>query len=159
PIQIGDLIQVDQLVGRVKRIGLRSSTILTATGAEVIVPNANLISVQLTNWTLSDRRRRFEVAVGVAYGSDPEKILALPIAARLQHREVLRDPPPTALFLAFGASSLDFQLRAWTDQDDEYPRVRSEVTVAVHRALVDAGIEIPFPQQDVHVRSVAAGAL
>ncbi len=153
PVQIGDMVEVGGLLGEVKRIGIRSSTIRTFQGAEVIVPNGNLISDQVVNWTFSDRRRRMEVKVGVAYGTDPERVLALLREVAADHAGVLVDPEPVALFLGFGDSSLDFELRAWTPLFEDWVRTQSELTVAVNRAIVQSGIEIPFPQRDLHLRS------
>jgi small-conductance mechanosensitive channel len=152
PIRVGDKIQVGDMGGIVGEIGIRATTVHTWDGADVIVPNANLISNEIINWTFSDRKRRIEVTVGVAYGVDPETVLALLPSLAAEHPDVLKDPEPFALFLGFGDSSLDFSLRCWTK--GSAPDVQSDVGVAVNRALVEAGIEIPFPQQDLHVRSV-----
>ncbi|MEN8160181.1 MAG: mechanosensitive ion channel domain-containing protein, partial [Myxococcota bacterium] len=153
PVQLGDMIEVGGLLGEVKRIGIRSSTVRTLQGAEVIVPNGNLISDQVVNWTFSDRRRRMEVKVGVAYGTDPERVLELLRQVAAAHPQVLDDPEPAALFLGFGDSSLDFELRAWTPLFEDWMETQSQVTVAVNRAIVEAGIEIPFPQRDLHLRT------
>jgi small-conductance mechanosensitive channel len=158
PIQLGDMIEVGGLLGEVKRIGIRSSTIRTVQGAEVIVPNGNLISDQVVNWTFSDRRRRVEVKVGVAYGTDPERVLELLRGVAAAHPQVLPDPEPAALFLGFGDSSLDFELRAWTPLFESWMQMQSELAVAVNRAIVDAGIEIPFPQRDLHLRTAEGDA-
>jgi small-conductance mechanosensitive channel len=158
PIQVGDTIEVGPLLGEVKSIGIRASTIRTYEGAEVIVPNGDLVSAQVTNWTLSDRRRRLLVPVGVAYGTDPGKVIDLLEQVASDHVDVIDHPPPTALFLGFGDSSLDFDLRFWTVKFERWREVKSEVTVAVNNALKQAGIEIPFPQRDLHVRSVDPGA-
>jgi small-conductance mechanosensitive channel len=160
PIRVGDRVQLDQVFGTVEDIGMRASVVRTFQGAEVIVPNANLISAEVTNWTLSDERRRMDLPVGVAYGTDPEAVIEILIGVAGEHPEVLSDPEPQGLFLGFGESSLDFQLRAWTRAD--FVRVSSELLLAVNRALGDEGIEIPFPQRDLHLRSVdsdVAGAL
>jgi small-conductance mechanosensitive channel len=158
PVQIGDMVEVGGTTGEVRRIGIRSSTIRTFQGAEVIVPNANLISDRVVNWTFSDRRRRMEIKVGVAYGTDPERVLALLVGVARAHPDVLSDPAPQALFTGFGESSLDFELRAWTALFDNYVVTQSQLGVAVSRALAEAGIEIPFPQRDVHLRSAHAEA-
>ena len=152
PVQIGDTVQVADVAGEVRRIGIRSSTIRTSSGAEVIVPNSDLISQRVTNWTLSDRSRRFEIPVGVAYGTRPEKVLALLAEVAAKHPEVLSHPAPTALFVGFGQSSLDFELRAWVVDGDRLNLVKTEVAVALSQALEAAGIEIPFPQQEITVR-------
>jgi potassium efflux system protein len=152
PIRIGDKVEFGELSGTVEHIGIRASVVRTWQGAEVIVPNANLISTEVINWTLSDDRRRMDIPVGVAYGTDPEVVIELLLDGARNHPEVLGDPEPAAFFMGFGESSLDFQLRAWTTGD--IVRIPSELRVAVTRALTDAGIEIPFPQRDLHLRSV-----
>jgi small-conductance mechanosensitive channel len=150
PIQVGDAVQLGELTGEITRIGIRSSTLRTWEGAEVIVPNSSMIQDPVTNWTLSDRTRRFDISIGAAYGSDPERVLEVLLEAAKRDRRVLPSPEPVALFMGFGASSLDFQLRVWTD-DPQWPLVRSDLSVAVYRAFQANGIEIPFPRQDVHL--------
>ncbi len=154
PIQVGDTIELEPLLGTVKHIGIRASTVRTWEGAEVIVPNADLIAGKVVNWTLSDRQRRVDVAVGVAYGTDPDRVVAILVQVAAKSPSVLEHPEPTALFRGFGDSSLDFVLRAWTPDFERWMHVQSELTLAVHHALRDAGITIPFPQRDLHLRTV-----
>jgi small-conductance mechanosensitive channel len=151
PIQIGDTVEVGTLTGEVKRIGIRSSTLRTFQGAEVIVPNANLIAEQVVNWTLSDRQRRIELPVGVAYGTDPQRVLAILLDVAKASSDVLEDPPPLALFRGFGDSALNFELRVWTGLTT-YLEVHSRIAIAVNAALLEAAIEIPFPQRDLHIK-------
>jgi potassium efflux system protein len=151
PIQVGDVVQVGNLFGRVRHIGVRASMISTFEGADVVVPNANLISNEVVNWTLSDRLRRMEIPVGVAYGTDPARVLGLLEQAAREHPDVLKTPPPQALFLRFGDSSLDFVLRFWTLNIDEYVRIQSEVSIRIYGILQAADIRIPFPQRDLHL--------
>jgi len=159
PIQIGDMVEISGVLGEVRRIGARSSTVRTLEGAEVIVPNANLISEQVVNWTLSDRRRRVELEVGVAYGTDPEVVLSLLRDVGAAHPATLDSPSPEALFLGFGDSALNFRLRVWIPRFEESFQIRSELCVAVNGALRDVGITIPFPQRDLHIRSVEPGVI
>jgi small-conductance mechanosensitive channel len=154
PIQLGDTVEVGTLLGVVRRIGIRSSTVRTFEGAEVIVPNGNLISNDVINWTLSDRLRRVHVEVGVAYGTDPKRVLEILGAVAKNHKDVLEHPAPDILFMGFGDSSLNFLMRVWTARSEVWWNIRSEVTVAVSDALKENGIEIPFPQRDLHLRSV-----
>ncbi len=151
PIQLGDVVEVGSLTGEVKRIGIRSSTLRTFQGAEVIVPNANLIAEQVVNWTLSDRQRRIELPVGVAYGTDPQRVLAILLDVAKASPEVLEDPPPLALFRGFGDSALNFELRFWTGLAT-FLEVESHIAIAVNAALREAAIEIPFPQRDLHIK-------
>jgi small-conductance mechanosensitive channel len=157
PVRIGDFIEISPLVGTVSRIGLRSSTVRAPDGAEVIVPNEKLISREVVNWTLSDRKRRVEVKVSVAYGTDPHRVLEILRCVAQEHAEVTKDAVPSASFAAFGDSSLDFALQFWTSDFGEAGRIRSEVGLRVHDALTEAGIEIPFPQRDLHVKSLPEG--
>ena len=154
PIHLGDTLEIGGLVGTVRRIGARSSTILTFQGAEVIVPNSNLISNQMINWTLSSQWRRVDVRVPVAYGTEPERVLKLLVEVAESNPEVLRERPPMAFFLGFGESALNFELRFWSAHQDEWFQLQSEVAIAVVKALQKAEIEIPFPQRDLHVRSL-----
>jgi len=157
PIQLGDMIEVGGVVGEVKLIGVRSSTIRTLDGAEVIVPNGTLISERVTNWTLMDRTRRADIKVGVAYGSDPRRVIELLVRCAREHPETHTNPEPIAVLLGFGNDALEFELRFWTHVD-RVLLTKSAVAVAVLDALTAAGIEIPYPQRDLHVRSVSAEA-
>ena len=157
PINVGDQIDVGGVVGEVKRIGVRSSTIRTGQGAEVIVPNSDLASKQVTNWTLSDRARRYEIDVGVEYGSDPARVLRLLEDAAGEVPEVQKVPPPRALFTGFGDSSLDFRLFAWVESVDIGVQAQNGLRMAILRTLDAAGIAIPFPQRDLHIRYAPAG--
>ena len=145
PVNVGDVVQMGQLRGVVRRIGVRSSTILTGQGAEVIVPNADLISKEVTNWTLSDRRRCLEIDARVAYGTEPEEVVRLLEAAAREVAGVLANPPPSAAFTGFGDSSLNFRLAAWIGDYSEGSSIESALRMAVVRKFRDAGIEIPFP--------------
>jgi small-conductance mechanosensitive channel len=153
PIKIGDTIEVGPLIGVVKKIGIRASNVETLDGAEIIVPNGNLVSSEVINWTLTDKRRRIEVLIGVAYGSDPYRVQEIFMKILSTHPEVVTDPRPNVLLNNFGESSLDFRLLFWTDNFDEWIRIRSEIIFQIHDALHEAGITIPFPQRDVHIYS------
>ncbi len=157
PIHINDVLEVEGYTGRVTRIGVRSSTLQTFQGAEVIIPNANFISGKVVNWTLTESRRRAELALGVAYGTEPTVVLKFLLDAANKHESVLTDPAPMAYFIGFGDSSLNFELHFWVMQDSNWVRVRSEIAMSVMRSLDDAGIEIPFPQRDLHLRTMPGG--
>ena len=152
PINVGDVVEVGNLMGTVRSIGLRSSKVRTFDGAEVIVPNGNLISKEMINWTLSDPNRRMDIRVGVAYGTDPQKVLAIMEQIAEEHKDVRKKPAPKGYFLEFGDSSLNFRLLAWVNLDNRLG-VESEINVEINRKLAEAGIEIPFPQRDLHIRS------
>ena len=160
PIDVGDTIELSDTSGTMKRIGIRASVIRTFDGAEVIVPNGMLISDKVTNWTLSDRRRRVDLDVGVEYGTPAQRVIDLLVAVAKANPKVIPDPEPRAYFEDFGDSSLDFKLRAWIDADSSTTihSIRSEIAVAVQQALDDAGIGVPFPQRDLRLISVPDNA-
>jgi len=161
PVHIDDILEIDGNIGKVTRIGVRSSTIQTAQGAEVIIPNANFISSKVINWTLTESQRRLELPVGVAYGTDPTLVLRLLHDSASRHELVLTKPEPVAFFKGFGDSSLDFELQFWVMQENNTIKIKSEVGLVAMKLLKDAGIEIPFPQRDLNVRNIdpAAAAL
>ena len=154
PVKVGDVVQLGEHQGNLKRIGLRASVVRTLQGSEVIVPNGQLISEKVINWTFSDQQRRLEINVGVAYGNDPAEVIKILTKAVSSHPDVLKDPAPGCLFLGFGDNSLDFQARAWTSKTSQWVVVQSDLAVAMEAALRDAGIEIPFPQRDLNVKLV-----
>ena len=156
PIRLRDKIEIEGVLGHVSEIGIRASTIRTFDGAEVIVPNGDLISGRVVNWTLSARQQRVTIPVGVAYGTDPNQVLGILRKLAADNEKVLKTPAPLALFRGFGESSLDFELRIFMDPSDVLD-VPSAVTVAINEALKEAGIEIPFPQRDLHLRGVPKG--
>jgi len=156
PIQVGDTIEVGTMMGDVLSIGVRSCTIKTFDGTEVIIPNSTLITNDVTNFTLTDRKRRRDINVGVAYGTDPHVVLELLKKVANEHPGVQKLPAPWALFDGFGDSSLNFRIRIWTTMDDGMS-TKSEVTIAIYDALNEAGITIPFPQQDLYIKSLPGG--
>jgi len=152
PINVGDVVEVGELMGVVQSIGFRSSRVRSFDGAEVIVPNGNLISNEMINWTLSDSTRRMDIRVGVAYGTDPERVLKLMKEIAVNHELVNKNPEPRTYFVEFGDSSLNFRLLAWVEMDHRL-EVESEIKVLINKRLKEEGIEIPFPQRDLHIRS------
>ncbi len=151
PIHIDDTIEVNNMVGQVRSIGIRTSNIRTLDGAEVVIPNGLLISNEVINWTLSDKKRRIEVNVGVAYGSDVKKVTKLLYQVIKEHEEAINFPPPMILFDEFADSSLNFRILFWTDNYSEWLRIRSDILFAVNDILEKENIVIPFPQRDVHM--------
>jgi small-conductance mechanosensitive channel len=126
----------------------------TFEGAEIIVPNGELISNRVTNWTLSNKRTRLEIIIGVAYKSDPHLVNQLLLGILEDHPEILKLPEPGIFFTALGDNSLDFMLNFWISDFVEGKRIRSEVLFRIFDVLKENGIEIPFPQRDLHLRSV-----
>ena len=153
PIRLRDKVEIDDILGNVSSIGIRASTIRTFDGAEVIVPNGDLISGRVINWTLAARQQRVTIPLGVAYGTDPTQVLGILKKVAEANEKVFKNPAPLALFRGFGESSLDFELRIFMDPSDVLD-VPSAVHVAINGALKEAGIEIPFPQRDLHVRGL-----
>ena len=151
PVSVGDFVEFGGFAGEVREIGIRSSTVRTWQGAEVAVPNSTLIAGAVTNWTRSDRRRRIDLAVGVAYGSDPQQVIDLLVGVARKHPDVRVYPEPAAFFIAFGDSALHFELRAWTDRYDAWMGVKSDLAVGIDAALRAANIPVPFPQRDLHL--------
>jgi small-conductance mechanosensitive channel len=158
PIQPGDVVEVSGTQGKVREIGMRATTLTTFEGADVVVPNGTLLSEKFVNWTLSDMTRRVDVNIGVAYGSNPREVMQLLLDVAKSTPGVAASPEPNVVFVGFGASSLDFSIRAWTHDFDDWVNVRSEMSARLYEAMTAAGIEIPFPQRTVHVKSVAPQA-
>jgi small-conductance mechanosensitive channel len=158
PITVGDVIVIGGEWGTVSRIGLRSTVVVTYDRSEIILPNSRLVSEAVTNWTLSSPVARIRLPVGVAYGTDIGKVLEILEEVVNGHREVLAEPKPWARFSGFGESSLDFEVRAHVPDVDHRLRVTSDLGKEIDRRFKEEGIEIPFPQRDLHLRSVDENA-
>jgi small-conductance mechanosensitive channel len=155
PIKTGDWIVVGDQQGYVRRISVISTEIQTFDAAAVIIPNSTMLSSQVINWHLHNKLGRVIVPVGVSYDSDPEHVREVLLACADKNPDILKRPAPQALFLNFGDSSLDFELRFFLREIDGLLRVSSEMRFAIKKAFRDAGIEIPYPQRDVHIRGPA----
>jgi potassium-dependent mechanosensitive channel len=151
PIHVGDTVEVGSLQGIVRRIGIRASVLHTGQGADIIVPNSQLVTEKVTNWTLSDKLRRIDLPVGVNYGANPKKVVDLLMGIADAHPRVLKNPAPEAFFLSYGDSSINFELRAWTDQSIPATQIRSDLASAVYDAVSAAGLSFPFPQREVRL--------
>lgn len=155
-IRVGDWVVVGPTEGHVTKINIRSTVIQTWDEADVIVPNADLITAQVTNWTLTKPSGRVRIPVGVAYGTDPELIRELLLEIASSNQEVVKDgsvPKPIAIFFGFGDSELRFELRCFIKDIMRQLIVMSDLNQAIARKLQDHGIEIPFPQRDLHIRN------
>lgn len=160
PIKRGDWIVVGNTEGYVKRIRIRSTQLQTFDRADVIVPNAELITGQVTNWMLSDTSGRARIPIGVAYGSDVEKVRDILLHIAGEHPDVISDgsaPEPFVLFREFADSSLNFELRCHIRNIDNRLRVISDINFAIDKAFREAKISIPFPQRDVHIYQTSPG--
>lgn len=151
PISSQDAVEIGGLSGTVKRIGIRATIVRTADGADTIVPNSQFVSEKVVNWTLTDRRRRIRLAVGLNYGSPPEEVIRVLLAVADAHPGVLKDPSPRALLLSYGDSAINYELRAWTDRFDQAAQIQSELAAAVYHAAQAAGMSFPFPQREVRL--------
>ena len=154
PVRVGDTIELGGTYAEIKRIGLRATIVQNFEYGDVIIPNSDLVSNQVTNWTLSNRKVRITIPVGVAYGSDVPLVMETLMACAGAHESVSKFPAPQVLFLSFGESSLDFELRTWVLDANDKLKVKSELHEEIDRNFREAKIEIAFPQQDVHLRNV-----
>ena len=154
PFRVGDVITVGELSGTVTRIRTRATTILDFDNMEIVVPNKTFITGQLINWTLTDSTTRITIKVGVAYHTDPDRVHALLMRAAQENPRVLADPPPRSWFLAFGGSSLDFELRVFVGALGDRLAVQNELNGRIAELMAEQGIEIAFPQLDLHVRDL-----
>ena len=154
PVKVGDWIIAGGHEGYVKRINVRATELETFQRASVIIPNSELLSSSVINWTHKNKLGRFEVPIGVAYGSDVDRVMALLGECVRAHPQVLRWPEPFVVFMDFGESSLDFEARGFISDIEYVIMVKSDLRVAIYKALAENGIEIPFPQRDLHLKDV-----
>ena len=153
PITIGDRIEVAGIAGQVEHIRARSTVIRTNDNIMMIVPNTKFIDSPVTNWTYGDRRVRFRIPVGVAYGSDVNKVRDALLAVAHENPHTLKEPAPGVFLDQFGDSSIDFKLMVWSSEMSARPsRYRSDLNFAIAEKFREAGIAFPFPQRDVHIR-------
>jgi potassium efflux system protein len=153
PVRVGDIVTVGTTEGRVTQLRMRATTILDWDRRELLVPNKEFITSSVINWTLSDPITRIVVPVGIAYGSDTAKARRLLLEAARADRMVLDDPEPSAIFKGFGDSTLDFQLRVFIASRDLWPSVVDGLHTRIDDSFRAAGVEIAFPQRDLHIRS------
>ncbi|MFA6242773.1 MAG: mechanosensitive ion channel domain-containing protein, partial [Candidatus Hydrogenedentales bacterium] len=152
PIRIGDIIEVDGKAGKVEEIGARCSRLTLFSGVDVLVPNSKLLEQNVVNWTLSDQKRRYSVRVGVAYGSPTREVSKLILKAVDDHGKILKNPEPVVAFQDFGDNSLVFEVFFWLAlQSTDSRVVCSDVRHLIDRLFRDAGIDIAFPQRDIHL--------
>jgi len=154
PARVGDIIEVKDKLTEIKRIGLRSTTVQTLDKAEIIISNADLLSKEVVNWTLSNRQIRLTIPVGVAYGSNVPLVFETLLACAEEHKLIAKSPPPQVLFLNFGENSLGLELRVWIKDADHRLTVTSDLHQEIERKFREAKINIAFPQRDLHLRSI-----
>jgi small-conductance mechanosensitive channel len=154
PIKVGDRIEVGDVQGDVTSISVRATSVLTNDNISIIVPNSEFISQRVINWSHNDRNIRFRIPVGVSYNEDPAEVKAILLDVAHRSPHVLQKPSPLVLFDAYGDSSLNFELAVWTATHTDKPRIlKSELYFEIFRQFKLKGIEIPFPQRDLHLRS------
>jgi len=157
PVQKGDYIMVGDTVGTVVAIEMRATKVVSRDGVAIIVPNSELISTRVLNQSSPTSHKRATVNVGVAYGSDVADVKATLLAVASAHAEVLKDPVPAVFFLDFGDSALVFELAVWVEHPKVEPAVKSDLRFAIEHEFRKKNIQMPFPQRDVHVRTLPAG--
>ena len=154
PIRIGDRVEIKDTLGDVIRIAARSTWIRTNDNIVIVVPNSDFISNATINWTGNDPRVRLEAPLGVGYSSDPQQVRDLLLQAAAENPNVLKEPAPDVIFVAYGDNSLNFSLRVWTVDHTHTPQIlKSELYFAIFRLFKEHEIELPFPQRDLHIRS------
>jgi small-conductance mechanosensitive channel len=143
--------------GDVGRIAARSTWVRTNDNVVIIIPNSEFIANRVTNWTANDRQVRFAVPLGVSYDADPTEVRDVLLQVALSHPDVMKHPAPDVRFVEFGDSSLDFELRVWTITQVQSPqKLISDLYFLIFKAFGERGIEIPFPQRDLHLKTIAA---
>jgi small-conductance mechanosensitive channel len=153
PIKVGDRIEVGDISGDVVRISMRATTVLTNDNISVIVPNSDFISSSVINWSHIDRNVRLNFPVSVSYKEDPLKIKKILLEVVAENSGVLKDPKPDVLFDEYGESSLNFNLRVWTREYTNRPGVlKSQLYYSIFQKFRDEGVQIPYPQRDVHLK-------
>ncbi len=157
PVKVGDRVQIADLNGDVVRIGARSTWVRTNDNIIVVMPNSEFVIKPVINWTATDRQVRFSLPVGVSYGSDPQQVREVLLAVAAANPDVLNVPAPDVIFTDFGDSSLNFDLRVWSITKVQTPLIlKSDLYFATFAAFKEHGIEIPFPQRDLHLRTAPA---
>lgn len=152
-VSVGDVVQVDDMVGRVQQINFRTSKIITRDNIAMILPNSKFIEGEVINWSDIDEKTRFHIDVGVAYGSDVRLVEKILIECVKEHTEIENEPPPFVRFQDFGNSSLDFSIYFWTRNSFFVENTKSDVRFSIDKRFREYEIQIPFPQRDVHIRS------
>ena len=157
PVRVGDFVTItgpdSKLTeGRVQSINLRTTIVMTNDHIAAVVPNSRLVNQTLINWSYGERRSRISIPIGVAYDSDVELVTKTLLRAAEGVDHVMEEPKPSVQFLSFGDFSLDFRLLVWTARPRRHPQIKSDINYRIQRLFKEAGIEIPFPQQDLNLR-------
>ena len=156
PVRVGDTVTVGDIVGTVTRIRIRATWITTSNRQELIVPNKEFVTGRLINWTLSDRVLRIEIPIGIAYGSDIALVKQLILQTVERHEAILSDPAPTVFFIGFADGVLNFVARAHCADLDNASATKDELLTAIEASFRENGIQLPFPQRDIHLHGIGA---
>ena len=157
-LKVGDIVEIrDEIVGIVKEVGLRTTKIETRDNIIMIIPNSKFVTDIVINWSHMEKKTRFHVDVGVAYGSDVEKVSSILLQCAENHKHISASPKPFVRFKNFGDSSLEFQLFFWTTDTFIVETIKSDIRYRINDAFKAQGVQIPFPQRDVHIKSASPG--
>jgi small-conductance mechanosensitive channel len=154
PVHVGDTVELDGIMGEVRLIGFRASSVRTWQGADIIIPNAQFITAKVTNWTFRDRLRCIDLPVSVSYASEPKQVMSLLEEVARTHPQILAYPAPLCIFTSYGDSAINFELRVWINLAADFtnvPQIRSDLNAAVYDAVKAAGMSFPFPQREVRL--------
>ena len=153
-LKIGDIIEADGVVGKVEEINLRSSEVLTRDDVTIIIPNSKFVAEKVVNWSIDNESVRFTVHVNVAYGSDVEQVFSCLEESMSEHELIAEKPVPFVRFTEFGESSLEFEMMFWSKTTFRIENVKSDLRRSVYKKLAQHGLNIPFPQRDIHIKGM-----
>jgi potassium efflux system protein len=159
PVNVGDIVEVGERTGTIKSIGFRSSILATPAGSNVVIPNGTLLDEHLVNWTQDNTFKVVEIPIAVAYGTDLEKAIQILRDLPPKDERILRKPAPEVIVKQFNASSIEMELSFWVHNLRQWPAVKSDMILAIDHAFKENNIKIPFPQQDLHIRSLVNDGL
>ena len=154
PLQRGDTVEVAGMLGQVREIGLRATTVTTFEGADVVVPNGMLLADKMVNWTLNGTRRRFDLNISTAYSADPQRTMDLLVEIARSCTQVASTPAPACIMTGLAPGELQFNIRAWTKDFGDWVAARTELAMKIRNGLAEAGIEVPRPQREVVLRTL-----
>jgi small-conductance mechanosensitive channel len=158
PLQRGDTVEVAGMLGQVREIGLRATTVTTFEGADVVVPNGMLLADKMVNWTLNGTRRRFDLNISTHYSADPQRTMDLLVEIARSCTQVAATPAPACIMTGLAPGELQFNVRAWTKDFGDWVAARTELAMKIRNGLAEAGIDVPRPQREVVIHGLPAQA-
>lgn len=156
-VEVGDIVEIDGLIGKVKRIGVRTCLVETLENITIVVPNSKLVVQSVINWSHNDEKARFKISIGVAYGSNTELVRNTLLDIALKDERVLKYPSPFVRFANFGDSSLDFELHFWSQELFGIESIKSDLRFEIDKAFRELKVDIPFPQRDIYIKNQGFG--